>query len=75
MNLLDAIGAVHWRLIEHTRRPQAQVSVQRFAAATHRWPEGVVPCELAGDDLAIAGRALLWLLGHQRDYRDVALPV
>jgi hypothetical protein len=96
MDLLDAIGAVHWRLLEHTRRPDAQVSMQRFGAAVHRWPEGVVPCELAGDDLAIAGRALreldpvmllaalrrvqerhralLWLLGQNRAYAEVALP-
>lgn len=97
MSLLDALGAVHWRVLEHTRRPQARVSMQRFAAATHRWPSAVVPCELdAGGDLAIAGcplreldaltllgllrrvqerhRALLWALGQQRDYRDVALP-
>ena len=96
MALLDAIGAVHWRLLDHTRRPDASVSMQRFAPDQHAWPDEVTPCELVDGDLALAGaalravdgatlfaalrrvqerhRALLWLLGQQRDYWSVALP-
>lgn len=96
MALLDALGAVHWRLLDHTRRPEASVSMQRFAPDQHDWPADVPPCELVDGDLGLDGqplrqldgsalfaalrrlqerhRALLWLLGQQRDYWSVALP-
>jgi hypothetical protein len=58
MALLDALGAVHWRLLEHTRRADAAVSMQHFSATEHAWPPDVTPCELLEGDLAIGGRAL-----------------
>lgn len=58
MALLDALGAVHWRLLEHTRRADAAVSMQHFGATEHAWPPAVTPCELLDGDLAIGGRAL-----------------
>jgi hypothetical protein len=58
MALLDALGAVHWRLLEHTRRPDTAVSMQRFGAAQHAWPADVAPCELRDGDLAIDGVSL-----------------
>lgn len=58
MALLDALGAVHWRLLEHTRHADAVVSMQHFAATEHAWPPGVNPCELRDGDLAIGGQPL-----------------
>jgi hypothetical protein len=58
MALLDALGAVHWRLLEHTRRDDAAVSMQHFSATEHAWPPDVTPCELLDGDLAIGGRRL-----------------
>lgn len=58
MALLDALGAVHWRLLEHTRSPDAAVSMQHFSATEHAWPPDVTPCELRDGDLAIGGLAL-----------------
>jgi len=58
MALLDALGAVHWRLLEHTRHPEAAVSMQHFSATEHAWPPDVTPCELRDGDLAIGGLAL-----------------
>lgn len=58
MALLDALGAVHWRLLEHTRSPDAAVSMQHFSATQHAWPPDVTPCELRDGDLAIDGLAL-----------------
>jgi hypothetical protein len=58
MALLDALGAVHWRLLEHTRHDAAVVSMQHFSATEHAWPPAVTPCALLDGDLAIGGRAL-----------------
>jgi len=58
MALLDALGAVHWRLLEHPRHGSAVVSMQHFSAQDHAWPPDVTPCELLDGDLAIRGRAL-----------------
>ena len=55
--LLDAIGAVHWRLLEHARQP-SRISMQRWAATVHDWPQGMTPLELADGDLALDGRPL-----------------
>lgn len=96
MAALDAQGAMHWRLLERTRPESASISMSRFARDAYEWPEGVTPCELRDDDLALDGaplsaatpqglfaalrrtqerhRALLWLLGQQRNYWDVTLP-
>ena len=55
--LLDAIGAVHWRLLEHARQP-SRISMQRWAATVHDWPQGMTPLDLADGDLALDGRPL-----------------
>lgn len=58
MALLDALGAVHWRLLEHTRRPDDPVSMRHFSATEHAWPPDVAPCELRDGDLAIGSLPL-----------------
>jgi hypothetical protein len=55
--LLDAVGAVHWRLLEHARQP-SRISMERWAASVHDWPQGLTPLELSGADLALGGRPL-----------------